>query len=97
LQDSADLILHHDGAIELFRGVRKVVVQLLPADPAGLFFAAIDEEAFLDRTSLFGDLRFDAVNVVTDIDAIGDGAFVRILADEVLIKEADRLLTRRGG
>ena len=97
LQDGADLILHDDGAVELFRGVGEVVVELLPADSAGLFVAAIDEEAFLDRAALLGDLRFDAVNVVADIDAIGDGALVRIFADEVLIKEADRLFARRGG
>ncbi len=47
--------------------------------------------------ALLGDLGADAVNVVADIDAIGDGALVRIFADEVLIKEADGLFAGRGG
>ncbi len=70
---------------------------MFPTEPAGLFFAAIDEEAFVDLAALLGDLGADAVNVVADIDAIGDGALVRIFADEVLIKEADGLFAGRGG
>ena len=43
LQDGADLVLHHNGAIELLRRVWKVVVQFFPAKLSGLLVAAIDE------------------------------------------------------
>lgn len=41
LQDGANLVLHHNGAIELFRGVWKVVVQFFPAKPSCLLVATI--------------------------------------------------------
>jgi hypothetical protein len=46
---------------------------------------------------LLGDLRFDAINLVADIDAIGHGPFVVIFGDEVLVEETDSLLGGRGG
>ena len=39
----------------------------------------IDEEAFVHLAAPFGDLGFDAVDVVADIHAIGDGALVVVL------------------
>ena len=61
---------------------------------AGLLAAAVDVEALLDLAALLGDLRFDAVDVVADIHAIGDGALVVVFRDEVLVEEADGLLAR---
>src|SRR5207244_4209273 len=97
LKDGADLIFHYDRAIEFLGAIGEVVVEFFPAKFSRFLMAFVDEEAFLDQAALFGDLRADAVNVVADIDAISDGAFVRVFADEVLIKETDGLFAGRGG
>jgi DNA invertase Pin-like site-specific DNA recombinase len=55
----------------------------------------VDEEAFLDLAALLGDAGFYPVNVVADIDAIGDGALVVVFGDAVLVEIGDGL--RRGG
>ena len=39
----------------------------------------------------------DAVDLVTDVDAVGDGALVVVFHDEVLVEKTDGLLGRRGG
>ncbi len=39
----------------------------------------------------------DPIDVVIDVDAIGDGAFVAVLLDEVLLEEAEGLHVRSGG
>ena len=44
LQDGADLIFHHDRAIEFLGGEGEVVVELFPPELAGLLLAAIDVE-----------------------------------------------------
>jgi hypothetical protein len=97
LKDGADLIFHYDRAVEFLGAVGEVVVEFFPAKFSRFFVTLVDEEAFFDEAALFGDLGADAVNVVAYIDAIGDGAFVRVFADEVLIKEADGLFAGRGG
>ena len=64
---------------------------------AGLLAAPVHVEALLDLAALLGDLRLDAIDVVADVDAIGDGALVVVFHHEVLIEEADGLLRGRGG
>ena len=39
----------------------------------------------------------NAVDVVADVDAVGDGALVAVFHHEVLVEEADGLLDGRGG
>ncbi len=75
-----------------FGVIGEVFVELLPADFAGVAVAFIDVETFFDAAALLGDLRVDAVNVVADVHAVGDGVLVAVFDDEVLIKEADGLL-----
>ena len=51
--------------------------------------------ALFNLAALLGDLRFDAIHLVADVHAIGDGALVVVFGDEVFIEEADRLLAGR--
>ena len=44
--------------------------------------------AGLDRASVFGDARLDPVDLVADVDAVGDGFLVGVFGDEVLLEEA---------
>ena len=97
LEDSADLRLHDNGAVEVLRGESEVFIEPLPADAPRLFMAPIDIPALLDRAALLGHLRFDPIDFVADVHAIGDGALMVVFGDEVLIEEADGLLARRGG
>src|SRR5438128_11369460 len=43
------------------------------------------------------DLRVDLVDVIGNVHVVADGVLVSVFHDEVLIKEADGLLRRRGG
>ena len=52
----------------------------------------VDVEAFLHLVALLGDAGLDAIDLVTDIDAIGDGALVTVFHDKVLPEKADGLL-----
>ena len=47
--------------------------------------------------ALFGNFGFDAVYVVADVDAIGDGLDVGVFGDEVFIKEAEGGFAGGGG
>ena len=49
--------------------------------------ALVDIEARLDLAALLGDLGVDAVDLVADIHAIGDGPLVVVFRDEVLVEE----------
>src|SRR5207302_810497 len=95
--DGADLIGRNDGAIELIRRIGEIFVKLFPPDLTCEAFAFIDVETFLDATALRSDLRVYLVNVIGDVHVVRDGVLVSVLHDEVLIKEADGLLRRRGG
>ena len=46
---------------------------------------------------MIGDLRFDPIHFVTDVHAIGNGAFVAVFHDEVLVEKTDGLFGRRSG
>ena len=55
--DRADLVLGDHVAVEGLGVVGQVVVELLPADGAGLAVALVDVVPGLDRRALLGDLR----------------------------------------
>ena len=97
LEHSADLRRDHDGAVEVLRGVGEVFVEPFPAAGACLFAAAVHIKTFLDAAALVGNLRLDPIDFVTDVHAIGDGAFVAVFHDKVLVEETDGLFGRRGG
>ena len=46
---------------------------------------------------MLGDLGFDHVDFIADVDAIGHGFFVAVFADDVLLEEAVGAVVRRGG
>ncbi len=91
-EDGADLGRDDDAAVEFFGGEGEVIVEPFPAEAACFFVAAVDVEALFHVVAGLGDAGSDAIDLVTDIDAIGDGAFVAVFHDEVLIEEADGLL-----
>src|SRR5437870_13709782 len=93
----ADLIGRDDRAVKLVRLISEVFVELFPTYFAGEAVAFIDIETFLDATTARCYLSVYLVNVIGDVHVVGDGVLVSVFHDEVLIKEADRLLRRRGG
>src|SRR5215204_5233633 len=80
-QDGANLIGHDDRAIEVFRRVIEIVGQDFLAGFARGFAAMIYQKTFIHLPAGIGDLGFDAVNVIADIDAIGHGALVVVFRD----------------
>ena len=46
---------------------------------------------------MLGDAGVDQVNLVADIDAVGDGFFMAVVADDVLPEEAVGAVVGRGG
>ncbi len=91
------MIGRNDGAVELVRLISEVFVELFPADFAREAVTFINIETFVDAAAASGDLGVDLVDVVVDVDLVGDGALVAVFHDEILIEEADGLLGRRGG
>ena len=97
--DQANLILGHHVPVKLVGGVGQVVVEFLVFLPlvrrsrCGTKMPGSSSEL----GPVLGDLRFDAVHVVADIDAIDHGLFVGIVLHQVAVEEADGLRRRRGG
>src|ERR1039458_9637307 len=46
---------------------------------------------------MLADQRADAVDLEADVHTVGDGLFVAVLHNQILIEEAESLLRRRGG
>ena len=90
-EHGADLRGDDDAAVEFLCGEGEVIVEPFPAEAACFFVAAVDVEALFDLVAGLGDAGSDAIDLVADVDAIGDGAFVAVFHDEVLIEEADGL------
>ena len=95
LHHRADLVLGDHVAVELVGIILKVVVELLPALLARLAIALVDVEAGVDLGALRGDLSLDAIDVVIDVDTVGDRPFVVVLHHQVLIEKTEGLLRRR--
>ena len=53
--------------------------------------------AFPDLAAFFGDLRFNQIDVTAHIDAVGNGFFVGVFADDVLIEKTEGAVVGRGG
>lgn len=96
-QDGADLIGHDDGTVEVGRGVVEIIGENFLPGLARCLAAVVDEEAFVHLAAGLGDLGFDAINVVADIHAIGDGALVVVFGYPVLVEIGDGLRRGRGG
>ena len=94
--DGADLIWHHDGPVKLGRRKGFVLILLFPTALAGRALTFLDHLLGPNRSALLGDLSFDDIDLVTDIDLIGHCLFVVIFADHVLAEEAKGAVVWRG-
>ena len=95
--DGADLVRVDDVAVELGGGVGGVFVLLFPAFFAGQALALFDLLLGGDDGALLGDAGVDEVNLVADIHAVGDGFFMAVVADDVLLEEAVGAVVGRRG
>ena len=95
--DLADLVGDDDGAVELGFLEGFLLVLDGPAFLAGEAIALLVVEAGIELGALLGDAGLDAVDVVADVHAIGDGLDVGILGDEILVEEAEGGLAGGGG
>ena len=57
----------------------------------------VDPFLRLECGTFLGDVGFDEVDIVADIDAVGDGLFVGVFGDDVLVEEAEGAFIRRSG
>jgi hypothetical protein len=96
-KDGTDLIGGDHFAVEPPRVVGEIIVKLLPADFASLAVALVHPVACFHRGAMLGNVGFDAIDVETYVDLVSHGLLVVVLADEILIKEAERLFRRGGG
>ena len=96
LDDRADLVGIHHLFVQRFGRIGDILVQLLPALLAGELLPDIDVFALPDDGALLRDLGFDQIDVVADVDPVGDGLFVGVFADDVLVEKAEGPLIRRG-
>ena len=99
LYDQTNLVFGNNVPVELRPGIAQVVIELLVL----LTFGAPvphwheDTRLFGELCPIFGNLSFDAVDIVADVHAIGDGLFVSIFLDQIAVKESDGLRGRCGG
>jgi hypothetical protein len=93
----ADLVGDDDGAVELGFGDGFFLVLDGPAFLAGEAVALLVVEAGVEGGAAFGDLGLYLVDVVADVDAIGDGLDVWVFGDEVAVEEAEGGLGGSGG
>ncbi len=93
----ADLIGIDHAVIQLFAAVGFVLVLLLPAFFAGELFAFLNLQFGRDFAARLGDLGFDFIHLVADIDTVGDGFFVGVFADHVFLEKTVSAVVRGGG
>jgi len=91
LNDGANLVGGQDAAVELLGEPVFFLVEHFEAFLFGEAVADFDGGAGFDFVALFGELGFDAVDVVAHIDLVDHGVFVGVFGDEVLPKKADGL------
>ena len=79
LDDRAYLVHRHHVAVELAGRVGQFILQLLPPDIAGTAVAPVHRHAGLNRGPFLRDIRFNAVDVVAHVDAVGHRLLVVVL------------------
>ena len=92
----ADLIRVHHRAVQFLGTVCSVLVLNLPALAARQALAFFDR-ARPDLPAVLRPIGFDDVHLVADVDAVGDGLLMGILADHVLPEESVGAFVGRGG
>lgn len=94
---SAPLVGDDNGAVELGFGDGLFFVLDGPAFLAGEAVALLVVEAGVELGAALGDLGLYPVDVVADVDAIGDGLDVGVFGDEVAVEEAEGGFAGGGG
>ena len=92
--DCSYLVGSDNATVELVRSVLQIFVKLLQfllTGFTGELIPFIYLESSINLAALLGDLRFDTVNFITHIDAIGYGAVMVIFHHQILIKETQGL------
>lgn len=84
LDDGADLVGGQDDAVELFGEPFFFLVEYFEAFLFGEAVSNFDGGAGVNFVALFGELGFDAVDVVAHIDLVDHGVFVSVFGDKVL-------------
>ena len=84
----ANLVRVHDDSIELLGAVGVALILCFPAPAAGQSLALLDLPAGFELAAALRPLGVDDVDLMADVDAVGDGLLVRVLADDVLLEEA---------
>src|SRR5690554_1116838 len=95
--DRTDLIRVDDIPVELFAGIGLILILGFPALLARLPLAPLYLLLGGDHAALFSFFGFNHKNFIADVDAVGHGFFVVILADHVFAKEAVGTVVRGGG
>ena len=92
----ANLVWVDDGAVQVLAGIRHVFVLNRPPLAACQPLALLDLLLGLELATVLRAFRVDDVDLVADIDTVGDGLLMRVLADDVLLEEPVRAVVRRG-
>ena len=95
--DGADLVGVDDGTVELLGTIGEVLVLDLPALSAGQALALFDLLAGLKLAAVPRPFRINDVDLVADIDAVGNGLLMGVLADDVLLEKSVGAVVRRRG
>ena len=94
--DSANLVRRDYVAVELIGIIFEIVAELFPSRSAGLAVALLHIETSVYLGAGLRDCGADAIHIVVDVDAVGHGLLVRVFHHQVLTKEPEGLLVRRG-
>ena len=100
LQHGPDLVRVHDGFIQFLGGVFQIGIQGFVAHFARTLVTDRHLESGivgLDLAALLCHTGTNPINLVADVDAIGDGTLVRVFGNQVLIEKTQRVLGRRRG
>ena len=96
-QDQLELRLADHALAELGSRVAEVVIEFFVPLPPGAALPLGHHRPGFDRVALLGLPGPDLVHVEVDIDTVSDRLLVGIFADQVLVKEPERLLNRGSG
>ena len=83
--------------VKLPSGIGDVLILDLPTLPARQALAHFDLLVGLESAAVHGLFGLDDINLVADIDPVGDGLLMGILAHDVLLEEPVGTVVWRGG
>ena len=83
--------------VELFGGIVLIAILLLPAFAACCAFAVFDQFFGFEFAAIQADFCIDQIDFIAYVYPIGNGLFVAVFADHVLIKKAKSAVIWCGG